>query len=229
MFEATSGTKVLRVDAGVLPVKGLNRAKQRLGPLFDARERASIARAMLDDALALCGQVDRLRWWVVSDDAAVLERATRTGFGTVRDAGQGLNAALARAVEVVTGEGARSVSIVPVDVPLATKAELMDLIDVGETSDAVIVPSTRDGGTNGLFLSPPDAIEPRFGPASFAVHMRIAQDHSLRCSILESPGLGLDIDRIDDVVAFLDHPRSSRTATGRVFAALGPRSHRRKG
>jgi 2-phospho-L-lactate/phosphoenolpyruvate guanylyltransferase len=219
---------VLRVDVGVLPVKNLGRAKQRLGPAFDAAERASVARALFDDALALCERVEQLWWWVVSDDDEVLDRATRAGFGVVQDSGEGLNAALARAVDVVTGKGASSVTIVPVDVPLATEAEMTDLLDTGATSDAVIVPSMRDGGTNGLLLRPPDAIEPSFGRGSFAAHVRSAQQRSLRCSILRSPGLGLDIDRIEDVEAFLDHPHASRTTTGRVLAALRPRSHLRE-
>ena len=211
------------MDAGLLPVKNLARSKGRLAADFNAGERAAIARALLEDALALCGRVQQLAWWVVSDDDEVLEAAAAAGFGALKDGGGGLNPALERALDMLIRVGAGSVAIVPVDVPLATDTEITDLLDTGATSDAVLVPSAHDGGTNGLYMQPPGVIEPSFGRASLAAHLRIAQRRSLRCSILELPGLGLDIDRVEDVEKLLEHPGAPATSTGRLLAELRPR------
>ena len=208
------------MDAGLLPVKNLARSKGRLAAVFTADERAAIARALLEDALALCGRVQQLAWWVVSDDDEVLEAATSAGFGALKDGGGGLNPALEDALDMLSRSGAGSVAIVPVDVPLATETEMADLLDTGATSDAVLVPSSHDGGTNGLYMRPPGVIEPSFGRASLAAHLEIARRRSLRCSILELPGFGLDIDRVEDVERLLDHPRAPATATGRLLAEL---------
>ncbi len=198
--------------AGLVPVKRLDAAKGRLAPHFDAEQRVEIARALLEDAFELCASAGFLSWWVVSDDPDVLEAAARRRLSVVADAGAGLNAALGLAAATVGGAGARSVTVLPVDVPLATRADLEDVVDTGADSDLVVVPSRGDGGTNTLHLSPPDLLEPRFGPGSFAAHVDVARRRSLRCSILIRPRLALDIDTLADVDAFLARRPSGRAA-----------------
>jgi 2-phospho-L-lactate guanylyltransferase len=211
------------MDAGLLPVKHLARAKGRLGPALTDHDRYVIARGLFDDALELCRRVERVQWWVVSDDAGVRDAARAAGLGILEDPGGGLNTAVRLALDSPTVAQADSVVVVPADVPLATEAEMDDLLDTAATSDVVIVPSARDGGTNGLYMTPPGIIRPSFGPASLAAHMKSAEEAELRCSILELPGLGLDIDRVEDIETFLQDPAAPATATGRALAGLGVR------
>jgi 2-phospho-L-lactate guanylyltransferase len=205
------------VDAAILPVKRLDRAKRRLADDFDDEQRLSIARALLDDALQLCERSSFFSWWVVSDDPAVLDTAKGRGLSTLRDEGTGLNDALAVALNVVRKSGADSVTIVPADIPLARVEDLRDLLDTGATSEVVVVPSERDGGTNGLHLSPPESLTPRFGAGSLAAHIAAAQDAGLRCSILSLDGMSLDIDTAADVEALLLQERASETKTGALL------------
>lgn len=191
------------MDAGLLPVKALGRAKGRLGPDFDESQRRSIAAALFEDALALCASVDFLKWWVVSEDDEVLARASQAGLETVTDPGEGLNAAVSAGMREAVAAGAESLTVVPCDVPLAYRGDLVDLVDTGATSDIVLVPSGDDGGTNALFLSPPDLIEPAFGPGSLRRHLALAERRRYRCSILSLPRLALDVDTPADVDAFL--------------------------
>jgi 2-phospho-L-lactate guanylyltransferase len=191
------------MDAGLLPVKALDEAKARLAPGFGDVQRREVAEALLDDALALCLSVDFLEWWVVSGDEEVARRAAEVGLQTVADRGTGLNDAIRAGVDEALAAGAESVTVIPCDVPLAYRGDLVDLLDTGATSDVVLVPSGDDGGTNGLFLSPPDLIEPAFGAGSLRRHLALADKHGYRCSILSLPRLALDIDTVADVDAFL--------------------------
>ena len=207
-----------RLDAGILPVKALSRAKQRLTEHFGEEGRAEIARALLDDALELCRQSSRfLAWWVVSDDDEVLDLATSYGCKGIRDAGDSLNGALMQAAHVVAREGAVSMTVVPSDAPLAYAGDLRDLLDTGSTSDIVVVPSERDGGTNGLYMRPPTLMKPVFGTSSMKAHVAIAERLGHRCSILVLPRLALDIDTVDDVDTFL---RKDKMGTSRTAAVL---------
>lgn len=208
------------MDAGILPVKRLDMAKQRLSPHVDDQDRERVARALLEDALALCESVDFLQWFVVSDDGTVLELAAAKGFRSVRDEGKGLNAAIGLGVADALAAGAESITMIPCDVPLAFKGDLADLLDTGATSDVVVVPSERDGGTNGLYLSPPDLLEPRFGQGSLRRHIEIAEQSSLRCALLSLPRLSLDIDTIEDVRDFLGKPAHGRSHTREVLQEL---------
>ncbi len=191
------------MDAGLLPVKALARAKARLAPDFDDDERRAIATALLEDSLTLCASVEFLEWWVVSEDDDVLARASRAGLKTIADPGEGLNAAIAAGMAEARAAGAESLTVVPCDVPLAYRGDLVDLLDTGATSDVVLVPSGDDGGTNALYLTPPDLIEPAFGPGSLRRHIALAEKERYRCSILSLPRIALDVDTPADVDAFL--------------------------
>jgi 2-phospho-L-lactate/phosphoenolpyruvate guanylyltransferase len=201
-------------DAGLLPVKKLSAAKSRLSGDFGDHEREQIARALLHDALELCVSSDFVQWSVLSSDEEVLEAAAQRGLGVLTDEAEGLNAAVAAAVSHMAAAGASSVTIVPADIPLAWRTDIVDILDTGATSDVVVVPSRRDGGTNALYMRPPGVIEPRFGAGSLAEHVRLAERLGLRCSMLPLPRVQLDIDTIEDVDAFLGarHPVPTRTA-----------------
>lgn len=209
------------MDVGILPVKGLQRAKQRLASRLSDEDRLAVATALFEDALDLCSSFDEVSWWVVSDDTQVLGAAAQRGFETVEDPGQGLNVALQQALDAVISAGATSATVIPSDIPLAWKGDLQDLVDTGATSDAVLVPA-RDGGTNALFLSPPDLLEPRFGDGSFMAHLAEAERLGKRCSILSLPRMELDIDTVEDIDAYLARPKPAETRSSEVLARVRP-------
>jgi len=66
------------VDAGLIPVKPLAEAKQRLGALLGERARLLIADALLEDALALCRATPTLEWALVTSDTDVAHRAEQS-------------------------------------------------------------------------------------------------------------------------------------------------------
>lgn len=208
------------MDAGLVPVKRFDRAKQRLASHLSPPQRAEIARALWEDALALCLSAPVFEWWIVTDDEDVLEEAKAAGLETVRDPGGGLNRALSEAVRNLVSAGADSVSVVPSDVPLAYAGDLQDLLDTGSTSDVVVVPSGEGGGTNGLYLSPPGLIEPRFGPGSLQSHIAEAERLKARCSILELPRMSLDLDTMEDIEAYLAQPKFAPSKTVEALARL---------
>lgn len=209
------------MDAGILPVKRLDRAKQRLGEHFSGEARLQIARALLEDALRLCRSTSGfITWYVVSDDPKVLDRAAAYNLFGIKDESETLNSAVAFATRKVEMDGATSVTIIPSDAPLAFEADLRDLVDTGTTSDLVLVPSERDGGTNAIYMRPATLLDPRFGPQSLNAHMALAGRLGLRCSMLVLPRLSLDIDTLEDVDAFLKRDTMKTSASSRVLAAL---------
>lgn len=208
------------MDAGLLPVKALDRAKQRLSTHFGADERRRIADAMFEDALDLCDSAEFLTWWVVSDGDEILERAEARGLSCVMDEGIGLNEAVLEGISAALGAGADSVTVIPCDTPLAFRGDLLDLLDTGATSDVVVVPSEKDGGTNGLYISPPDLLSPNFGEGSLRRHLALGEKGGYRCALLSLPRLALDIDTVEDVRDFLNRPRHAPNHTSAVLEEL---------
>ena len=208
------------MDAGILPIKGLATAKQRLAPDFGDEDRREIAMALAQDAMKLARSSSFLTWWVVSNDDEVHDLARSSGLNGVKDEGEGLNPAVRQAIEVVTREGATSATIVPSDVPLAYSGDVLDLVDTGATSEIVLVPSAKDGGTNALYIRPPELIVPRFGRSSMQAHLALAERLGHRCSILVLPRLALDIDTVEDVDEFLTKDKVGKSATAAVLNRL---------
>ena len=201
----------------VLPVKGLEGAKQRLGAVLTERQRRDLARAMVEDVLEALAAVTTLAGIaVVSRDPAVATLAERYGARVVFEPkSRGQTAAVTAAADLLASEGALGALAVPGDVPLVTSAEIERVLAAHTAAPFVapsmtIVPARDSRGTNGIVCSPPNAIPFQFGEDSFRRHLDVARARSVPTSTLRLPGLGLDIDTPADLAALLDRPGSAR-------------------
>lgn len=112
-----------------------------------------------------------------------------------------------RAIEL----GAKTVLLLPIDVPLATTAEIESLAAAAHPG-VIIVPSADGTGTNALVRTPPDAIESRFGKNSFRAHLEQAQARGMEASVMQPPGIVFDVDTPEDVAELLARVPECRTA-----------------
>ena len=201
----------------VLPVKGLEGAKQRLGAVLTPRQRRGLMRAMVEDVIETLSAAETLGGIaVVSRDPAVAAMAERYGARIVFEReSRGQTAAVTAAARVLAAEHADGAIAVPGDVPLASAAEIEEVIAAHTAAPfaipcMTIVPA-RDGlGSNCVVCSPPDAVPFQFGADSFRRHLDAARACGVRSRTLRRPGLGLDIDTPADLAALLDRPGVSR-------------------
>ena len=197
-----------------VPVKDLVNAKQRLVPVLAPDERRALAAAMLEDVLAALASARIDEVWVVTRDAAVIEIARPFGATIVGEAeNRGHTAAVTAAQARALAAGVRAFATVPGDVPCVSAAEIDALLDAAARAPAVVLAPSRSGlGTNGVALSPPDAIAVRFGEPSFTDHIAAARARGIEPRLLSLPGLGLDVDGPDDLSALLDEGTATRSA-----------------
>jgi 2-phospho-L-lactate guanylyltransferase len=135
---------------------------------------------------------------VVTADAAAESAAAAQRVTVLHDAAQsGQSDAAMIGIRHALETGCDRAVLVPGDTPLLEPGELAGLIDA--TSAVVIVPDHQGTGTNALALSPPDAIEPSFGPGSFARHVAAAEAAGVPHRVEEVPGLTLDVDTPGDL------------------------------
>ncbi|HEY4897924.1 MAG TPA: 2-phospho-L-lactate guanylyltransferase [Solirubrobacteraceae bacterium] len=219
--------------AAILPVKRFVHAKQRLGASVADPLRRDLAGAMVADvllALSRTGAIDLTI--VVTAEETVAPAARRAGAIVVADdveAGQ--SAAVELGVRRALHEGIERVLCIPGDCPALDPAELDELLAAGTGTGAdptagsgaraevVIVPDRHGSGTNGLLLTPPDAIAPSFGPDSCERHRAAALAAGAVCR-LERPGsLLLDIDTGADLAALRERlaKASSQASNTRVI------------
>jgi 2-phospho-L-lactate/phosphoenolpyruvate guanylyltransferase len=198
----------------VVPVKPLEQAKQRLKAALPPAARRKLMLVMLEDVLATLRQVPQLQpVLVVTPDAAAAQVAEDAGAMVLREtSSQGHSAAAIAGFAHAQARGAARALTLPADAPLVTAAELHSLIEAEAATAGphlTLVPSHDGDGTNGFLVSPPDLMQPSFGPGSFARHLAHAAARGIECHVRNLSGLALDIDEPDDLTRLMAHKRGS--------------------
>jgi len=208
--------------AAVLPVKSFGRAKQRLGDAVGRPDRAQLAAAMVGDVLAAlrtAGDLDDVI--VVTAEPRAAAAAGDAGAHVVDDPVEaGQSDAAARGIRAAIARGAHRVLVVPGDCPTLDAGELAQLLGGFDGAGVVIVPDRHGSGTNALRLVPPGAIEPSFGPGSFARHAVLGAAAGAVVRVAHAPSLELDVDTPGDLAALREALAAHPGAAPRTRALL---------
>jgi 2-phospho-L-lactate guanylyltransferase len=186
----------------IVPVKPLRRGKSRLAGTLSEDERAELNQSLLKHTLNTLSDIKELEQvLVVSRDPHALTIARQHGARTVREDGQPhLNTALARATVVARVYATRGVLILPADLPLISREDVLTLLGKAVDPPVVVIAPDRHGkGTNALLISPSGLIEYDFGDGSFQKHCELAKQAGARLEIVDLPSLGLDLDLTEDL------------------------------
>jgi 2-phospho-L-lactate guanylyltransferase len=214
--------------AAILPVKRFDRAKSRLGASVPDPQRGQLARAMVADVLrALARTATIERTYVVSREPSMTQTAQQHGALLVLDEQElGQSAAVRLGVRRALADGIERVLCIPGDCPALDAHELDALLAVrgagaATAPEVVIVPDRHGSGTNGLLLSPPEAIEPSFGPDSCERHRALARAAGVSCRVERPSSLLLDVDTGEDLAALQDRLAGGGAPALRTRAVLG--------
>jgi 2-phospho-L-lactate/phosphoenolpyruvate guanylyltransferase len=186
----------------IIPVKPLRRGKSRLAGTLSEDERTELNRSLLQNTLKTFADLREVEEvLVISRDPQALTIARNYGARTVREDGQPeLNTALKRATAVAQLYATGGVLVLPADLPLVTREDILTLIErAGEPPVVVIAPDRHERGTNALLISPTGLIEYDFGEDSFQRHCQRAREAGARLEIVNLPALGLDLDLPEDL------------------------------
>ena len=197
----------------VVLVKPFRLAKQRLASVLDAGERTELARVMLEDVLTAVGACTRLAGVIVvtADRAAAAVARRHEAIVLMETEATGMNAAVTRVINYLTGSSKAGIVVVPADLPLVSPEDLDAMIDLIQRAPAIALVRSNDGGTNLLACRPANVIEPSFGPASFTAHCAAAVRKTITPTVSFAPHLSLDIDRSDDLAVFVSLQPSTLT------------------
>lgn len=197
----------------VVPVKKFSLAKQRLSPMLSEDERSKLVRTMLADVLGALRATRGLSGIVVvtSDGQAAKMAALFDAQVIPEDNATNLNGAVQCGLDELVKIGAGAL-VVPADIPFATADDYAEIIDALKRYPVVLASAISDGGTNALAMRAADLVAPCFGEDSFARHRMSARAKGLQVGIVQSEGLGRDIDNVDDIIASRRVKRRSSTS-----------------
>jgi 2-phospho-L-lactate guanylyltransferase len=214
----------------IVPVKRFGAAKQRLAGELYIEQRALLATAMLDDVLAAlrrAAQIERVL--VVTGEPAAAAIAERRGVEVIGDPDdRGHSEAASIGIEAAAAAGSECAVLLPGDCPLLDAGELDRLLAGFDPPGVAVIPDRHGTGTNGLVLSPLEAIAPSFGPDSCERHLRLARVAGVPGSVASTDSLDLDLDTGEDLQMLRellgrDAERAPATAVAlRLLATEGP-------
>jgi 2-phospho-L-lactate guanylyltransferase len=200
----------------ILPIKSFAAAKQRLAESLGAGSRQALAQAMFADVLGSLRHAPGLDGIaVVTSDRAAEAAARADRVHVLADVAQaGQSEATLIGIRHALANGYDRVLLIAGDTPLVQPDDLAGLVAGGD--GVVIVPDRHGTGTNALVLAPPDAIEPSFGPDSFARHVAAAGAAGVPHRVEEVATLALDVDTpadLAELVAELELHRGKAPST----------------
>ncbi len=186
----------------IVPVKPLRLGKSRLSGVLSDEERAILNRMFLEQTLDVLRSTPVVsQTLVVSRDPAGLAIAREYGARTVlEDGNPNLNSALTRATMLARNYATRGVLVLPADLPLLSKDDLLFFFEhIYKSPCVVITPDRHLNGTNALLMSPGGLIPYSFGPDSFARHCEQTKINGAHLEIVRNDNIELDLDTPDDL------------------------------
>jgi 2-phospho-L-lactate guanylyltransferase len=136
---------------------------------------------------------------VVTPSRGIAKLARAAQASVVWDPGSGgINAAAGSAAVWAVENSASALLVVHADVPVLRKDEF-DLLFRSSGNNNVVIAESVDGGTNAIMLSPPNAMDFAFGPASALAHEEEARRRHLRVTRIKARFLSRDIDTPEDL------------------------------
>ncbi len=196
-------------DHILVPCKSLRSGKSRLADMLSAAERERLCADLLRHTIGLALAVRPARQVrIVTPDQDVVAIAAGLGVAAIEDDGTSLNAALERGRAVILGEsdGSATATILPIDLPHATAADLDRAL--ATPGDVIIAPDAEHRGTNLLHLGRRALPDFRFafGRDSCAAHRRWGEAQGLRVAVVTVPRLAFDLDRPEDYARWRGRP-----------------------
>jgi 2-phospho-L-lactate/phosphoenolpyruvate guanylyltransferase len=185
----------------IVLIKDFGDAKQRLRPALGPKARRGLARRNARLAVRAAAAGDRVL--VVAGGEGVADLAEAWGADVLLEPKQeGQNPAAARGIARAMAEGADAVLLLSSDLPLVTIDAVREVLDAASRLTAPVsmaVPAVGRGGTNALYLRPPDAIELQFGSDSLAKFREEAESRGVEFVVHHSDAMALDLDEPGDL------------------------------
>ncbi len=186
----------------IVPMKPLAEGKSRLAQTLSPEERANISIGMLRRVLvALRGaSIDPV--WVVGGDERVKNLARNNGGMWHEEMGRNLNDTLDKAIEQVFRRG-KSALYIAGDLPFVKPSDIHSFVQASRgAGNVTLAPARRDNGTNAMLIPHGVKFKPELGRRSFTKHLTQAARSATSVAIAYSPGLGFDLDIVDDLESY---------------------------
>lgn len=186
----------------VIPMKPLSQGKSRLARQLTKDQRADLTVGMLRRVISAIRSVPIGLFWVIGGDERVMRLTRNAGGLWLEELGRNLNDTVGQAFDRAFRDG-HSAMYLPGDLPFIKPGDVHTMLrSSARGNNITLAPARRDGGTNGILVPQGIPFRPELGSRSFARHLAQAATNEVSVAICYSPGLGFDLDTIDDLESY---------------------------
>jgi 2-phospho-L-lactate guanylyltransferase len=220
--------------AFVVPVKSLQRVKQRLGAVLSLAARRQLMLAMAQDVLDVLSQIEDKDVYLLASDEAPALQSLALGQATLLTesnlGASGLNAALTALAALLKRRGYSKMIVVHADLPRLTPAFLRRFAGFLDRYDVVVAADQRGSGTNLLGWALSEPFITQFGQNSLELHQLSALQRGLTSWVLRDESSAADIDLPEDLRTLEQHqqglgPHTMRWLQDRSKPSPGEERH----
>lgn len=180
----------------LVPVKARADCKTRLACVLSPEQRLALVRKVLSHVLATLQQVLRIdHIAVVSPERDLVPDSIEL----LPEQGTDLNSSLAMAIASARARGATRILLLHSDLPYINVADIEALLDGANTAGIALAPDELGEGTNGMCLQGHLDLPLQFGEGSFRAHVASAKKLHYRPVVVQTMGLGFDLDSSADL------------------------------
>jgi len=198
--------KIFKPCVAIIPAKDFKKGKSRLSGIIEEKLRINIQKWMLENVLlsvTTCSLIDYTV--VVSDSSEVLRIASQFKTTGIKSESYDLNEDLGKGIEWAKTNDAKSILIIPSDLPLLEKIAVTKIIERGIKLSSVIITPSPDGGTNSLFFLSKNIPNLSFGKNSFKKHWDGYMARNIEIFSYENKGLSFDLDTPENLKKLIEY------------------------
>jgi 2-phospho-L-lactate guanylyltransferase len=207
----------MKVFAAVF-AEELDGSKSRLSTGFAAEERRLLSAAMLEDVLTAVKFSVVREVVVVGTDSCFRKVADKFAVSFISLEGSGFVSAVRKVITWCLEKKAAAVLVLPAKVPLVSSNDINRIVELGSEAPSVVLSPSMMGGTNAVFLNPPNLIKTQFGPNSFFELVKEVIDKGVVLRFYSSREITLDVDSEEDLCKLFEV--KNNTVSKRVFERI---------
>ena len=190
-------------DFAVIPVREFATTKLRLKEVLSNEDRVALTAALLKRVVRAVERSQIEHVVVVASDtieaALCLHRIPKVTVISEKTHHGGVNEAMRAGIDFSIGREAKTITMLPSDLPLITHSKINEALDILRQSDLIINPSIKEDGTNLLAMKSLLKIELHYDDDSYVKHTQEARSMGFNFQSLNWREFSNDLDDADDL------------------------------
>ena len=199
-------------DYAIVPVREFAATKLRLKDDLSSEQRVSLTSTLLKRVVRAIERSQIERTVIVASDTSeaksCLQEFSKITVVSEDSYHNGVNKAMNTGIDFAVSKGARTIALLPSDLPLITHSRIDDAVDLLQRYELVMNPSLKRDGTNFLAMKSSLKFQLHYDDDSFVKHSAEAKRRHLNFQLLDWQEFSIDLDDASDLERAMEFYKS---------------------